>query len=90
MKRNRVIAIRKERKEKIEILINQVSKSLNLKPDLSGGLLDDLTDLVEWPELIIGKFSDEFLDLPVEVLSTVMKSHQRYVCLLYTSPSPRD
>ena len=83
LKRNRVIAIRKERKEKIESLINQASKSLNLKPDLSEGLLNELTDLVEWPDLIIGKFSNEFLDLPVEVLSTVMKIHQRYVPLLF-------
>ncbi len=87
LKRNRVIAIRKERKEKIESLINQASKSLNLKPDLSEGLLNELTDLVEWPDLIIGKFSDEFLDLPVEVLSTVMKIHQRYVPLLLKNKS---
>ena len=87
LKRNRVIAIRKERKEKIESLINQASKSLNLKPDLSEGLLNELTDLVEWPDLIVGKFSEEFLDLPVEVLSTVMKSHQRYVPLLLKNKS---
>ena len=82
LKQNRVLAVRKERKEKIESLINQASKSLSLKPDLSEGLLNELTDLVEWPDLIVGKFSDEFLELPVEVLSTVMKSHQRYVPLL--------
>ena len=82
MNQNRVLVERQERKEKIKSLINQASKLLNLKPDLSKGLLDELTDLVEWPELIIGKFSDEFLNLPVEVLSTVMKSHQRYVPLL--------
>jgi len=87
LKQNRVIAIRKERKEKIESLINQASQSLNLKPDLSEGLLNELTDLVEWPDLIIGKFSDEFLNLPVEVLSTVMKSHQRYVPLLLKNKS---
>ncbi|MBO6973639.1 MAG: glycine--tRNA ligase subunit beta [Prochlorococcus marinus CUG1434] len=82
LKQNRVLVGRQERKEKIESLINQASKLLNLKPDLSKGLIDELTDLVEWPELIIGKFNDEFLNLPVEVLSTVMKSHQRYVPLL--------
>jgi len=87
LKRYRVIAVRKERKEKIECLINKTSKSLNLKPDLSEGLLNELTDLVEWPDLIIGKFSDEFLDLPVEVLSTVMKIHQRYVPLLLKNKS---
>ena len=58
-----------------------------MKPDLSHGLLNELTDLVEWPDLIIGKFSDEFLDLPVEVLSTVMKIHQRYVPLLFKNES---
>ncbi len=82
LKQKRVLVKRHERKEKIEALINHASKSLNLKPDLSEGLLNEITDLVEWPELIIGEFSEEFLDLPVEVLSTVMKSHQRYVPLL--------
>ncbi len=87
LKRNRVLAMRKERKKKIENLINKASKSLNLQPDLSEGLLNELTDLVEWPDLIVGKFSDKFLALPVEVLSTVMKSHQRYVPLLLNNNS---
>jgi len=87
LKLNRVLAMRNERKEKIESLIHEASKSKNLKPDLSEGLLNELTDLVEWPDLIIGKFSDEFLDLPVEVLSTVMKIHQRYVPLLFKNES---
>ncbi len=82
MKQNRVLVKRKERKEKIKDSINEASKSLNLDADLSEELLNELTDLVEWPELIVGNFGDEFLDLPVEVLSTVMKSHQRYVPLL--------
>jgi len=87
LEQNRVLVKRHERKEKIENLINQASKSLNLKPDLSEGLLNELTDLVEWPDLIVGNFSEEFLDLPVEVLSTVMKSHQRYVPLLLKNKS---
>ena len=52
MKKNRVLVKRNERKEKIKSLINQSSKSLNLKPDLSEELLNELTDLVEWPDLI--------------------------------------
>ena len=50
-------------------------------------MLNELIDLVEWPDLIVGKFSEEFLDLPLEVLSTVMKSHQRYVPLLLKNNS---
>ncbi len=87
LKKNRVLVKRQERKEKIESLINQASKSLNLKPDISEGLLNELIDLVEWPDLISGKFSEEFLDLPLEVLSTVMKSHQRYIPLLLKNNS---
>jgi len=87
LKQNRVLVKRNERKEQIESLIHQASKLLNLKPDLSKELLNELTDLVEWPDLVIGKFSEEFLDLPVEVLSTVMKSHQRYVPLLLKNNS---
>ena len=82
LRQNRVLVKRKERKEKIRSLINEASKLLTLDADLSEELLNELTDLVEWPDLIIGKFSEEFLDLPVEVLSTVMKNHQRYVPLL--------
>ncbi len=87
LKQNRVLVKRQERKEKIESLVNQASKSLNLRPDLSEVLLNELIDLVEWPDLIVGKFSEEFLDLPLEVLSTVMKSHQRYVPLLLKNNS---
>ena len=78
---NRVLVNRIDRKEKILRIINQSSESLDLNPDLSEELLNELTDLVELPDLIIGKFSEEFLDIPVEVLSTVMKTHQRYIPL---------
>ncbi len=87
LKQNRVLVKRDERKEKIENLINHTSQSLNLNPDLSEALLNELIDLVEWPDLIVGKFSEEFLDLPLEVLSTVMKSHQKYVPLLLKNNS---
>ena len=79
---NGVLVKREERKEKITNFIIQSSESLNLKPDVSEELLNELSDLVEFPNVIKGKFDEEFLDLPVEVLSTVMKSHQRYIPLL--------
>ncbi|KGF89713.1 MULTISPECIES: glycine--tRNA ligase subunit beta [Prochlorococcus] len=82
MAKNGVLVKREERREKITNMINKSSESLNLNPDVSEGLLNELSDLVELPNLIIGKFDEEFLDLPVEVLSTVMKSHQRYIPLL--------
>ena len=82
MAKNGVFVIREERKEKIVNLINHESQLLNLDPDLSDNLLNELTDLVEFPNLITSKFDKQFLNLPVEVLSTVMKNHQRYIPLL--------
>ena len=65
----------------MENLVNQESHSLNLNPDLSDNLLNELTDLVEFPNLITCNFDEKFLNLPVEVLTTVMKNHQRYIPL---------
>jgi glycyl-tRNA synthetase beta chain len=49
--------------------------------DLPEALFEELVDLVESPQLIEGAIEPRFLALPPEVLSTVMRAHQRYVPL---------
>jgi glycyl-tRNA synthetase beta chain len=41
-------------------------------------LLDTVVNLTEWPSAILGNFDPEFLELPDEVLVTVMRDHQKY------------
>jgi glycyl-tRNA synthetase beta chain len=41
-------------------------------------LLDTVVNLTEWPSVILGSFDPEFLELPEEVLVTVMRDHQKY------------
>ncbi len=41
-------------------------------------LLDEVTGLVEWPQVLMGRIDGGFMDLPAEVLSTSMRSHQKY------------
>jgi glycyl-tRNA synthetase beta chain len=41
-------------------------------------LLDTVINLTEWPATILGAFDPEFLELPEEVLVTVMRDHQKY------------
>jgi len=41
-------------------------------------LLDTVVNLTEWPAVILGGFDREFLELPEEVLVTVMRDHQKY------------
>src|SRR5712692_3355932 len=41
-------------------------------------LLDTVVNLTEWPSAILGTFDPGFLELPEEVLVTVMRDHQKY------------
>ena len=42
------------------------------------GLVETVVHLTEWPSVILGDFEAEYLDLPEEVLVTVMRDHQKY------------
>lgn len=41
-------------------------------------LLAEVTNLVEWPHAVEGRFEEEFLSVPAPVLVAAMKEHQRY------------
>jgi glycyl-tRNA synthetase beta chain len=41
-------------------------------------LVDKMTNMTEWPSVIAGAFEPEYLELPEEVLVTVMRDHQNY------------
>lgn len=45
------------------------------------GLVEEVSNLVEFPVVLRGSFDDEFLDLPREVTIDAMRSHQRYFCV---------
>ena len=76
-----VIVDRQRRLLCIKELVDNHYIDKDFNPDLSDELLNELTDLVESPSLVNGSFDLSFLDLPPEVLSTVMKVHQRYIPL---------
>ena len=40
--------------------------------------METVTQLTEWPSVVLGGFEDEYLTLPEEVLVTVMRDHQKY------------
>ena len=47
-----------------------------LRPD--EGLLEEVVGLVEWPVPMLGTIDPQFMDVPPEVLTVSMKTHQRY------------
>ena len=73
LKANGVILSAAERRERIESGI----AGLRVKPDPD--LLHTLTYITEFPTPIVGSFDPSYLDLPQEVLVTVMRHHQKYL-----------
>jgi glycyl-tRNA synthetase beta chain len=47
--------------------------------DADADLAAVLADLVEWPGLVRGAFDPEYLDLPEEITTTVMRVHQKFL-----------
>ncbi|HEY9637305.1 MAG TPA: glycine--tRNA ligase subunit beta [Coleofasciculaceae cyanobacterium] len=74
-----VVVARDERQRKIEEQVEAAAQKLGGHVPLQyGTLLDEVTDLVEWPTAVVGKFEPDFLSLPPEVVTEVMVTHQRY------------
>ncbi|NNE38565.1 MAG: glycine--tRNA ligase subunit beta, partial [Gammaproteobacteria bacterium] len=73
-----VIADFEKRKTLIKTLVNRSAGRLKGNAVIEPDLLDEVTSLVEWPVAISGSFDKQFLNLPREVLTSSMQSHQRY------------
>jgi glycyl-tRNA synthetase beta chain len=70
-----------ERKKRIWALAGRAAAGSGLVPVQDEGLLDELTFLVEDPRVLVGQFPESYLSLPFEVVTTAMRSHQRYIAL---------
>ncbi|TCI56962.1 glycine--tRNA ligase subunit beta [Exiguobacterium sp. SH5S13] len=73
-----VVASYDDRRERIERQIEQLANEQGWTVPLDASLLEEVTNLVEWPTALFGEFDASYLDLPEEVLITTMKEHQRY------------
>ncbi|SHL21109.1 glycyl-tRNA synthetase beta chain [Nitrosospira sp. Nsp11] len=70
------------RRNEIVRQLNVAAAAEGLKPVEDEALLDEVTALVERPNVLVGKFESEFLDVPQECLILTMKTHQKYFPLL--------
>ena len=66
----------------IEAEAQKLAKKAKLKLKHDPGLLAEVAGLVEWPVVKMGSIDKAFMDLPPEVLTTVMRHHQKYFALL--------
>lgn len=73
----KVIVDYEERKLLIKNKINHIVNEFKYVINISNDLLEEVTSLVEWPEVLIGQFKKRFLDIPVEILIYVIQNIQK-------------
>ncbi|MBR8831554.1 MAG: Glycine--tRNA ligase beta subunit [Chroococcopsis gigantea SAG 12.99] len=73
-----VLVDRAVRQNIIQRQIESVADLLGGDAEIPPDLMKEVINLVEFPTATTGKFDTEFLQLPPEVITTVMVTHQRY------------
>ncbi|MGD9744611.1 MAG: glycine--tRNA ligase subunit beta, partial [Hyphomicrobium sp.] len=71
-----------ERRAAIRERAEAAAKAAGLALRRDDALLEEVTGLVEWPVVLTGRIDDAFMALPPEVLTTTMRTHQKYFALL--------
>ncbi len=78
MKQQAIILDREERREMIQKQVNALAEQVGGRVPVMPALLAEVTNLVEAPTALRGEFEHQYLELPRDVLVTVMRKHQRY------------
>jgi len=75
---NFVLARPEARRKKIVRELRDLSARKGLRPHNDPALQELVTYLNEYPSVILGDFDPSYLQLPEEILITVMRDHQKY------------
>jgi glycyl-tRNA synthetase beta chain len=81
LKANYVLVNPEERRKKIETEMHRLANGKSLRIHADAHLMDLVTYLNEYPTAIMGSFDPGYLELPDEILITVMRDHQKYFAL---------
>jgi glycyl-tRNA synthetase beta chain len=82
IKKHFVILDIEERRKLILEGIQQAARSTGGRILEDEDLLNEVTQLVEYPQPLVGGYEEKYLDLPPELLITVIKKHQRYFAVI--------
>ena len=73
-----IILDQEQRRKIIVKKMNNICNSRNLKNYFNEKLVEEVVNLVEKPNVIIGKFDEIYLKIPQEILIITMQQHQKY------------
>jgi len=80
-----VILYQDERRKIILEQMKNIEEKHNIKIEIDNELLNEVVAITEYPTSLFGKFDEEFLALPPEVIVTSMKENQRYFAVYKNS-----
>ena len=75
----KIILDQDKRKNFIINELIKISKKNNLLIDLNENLLEEITNIVEKPKIILCEFDKKFLNIPKEILIITMQNHQKHI-----------
>ena len=78
LKKKGIIIDHEKRKKLIRNEIKKYSMSKYINVDLNESLLDEITNIVEKPNVIVCEFDKRYLNVPKEILIITMQNHQKY------------
>ena len=78
LKKNNIILDNEKRKKIILSLFFKICKRRQFKNEFDQKLIQEVSNLVENPNIILGKFDKIFLKIPQEILVLTMQHHQKY------------
>ncbi len=67
-----------KRKDFIKKKLIELSNKKNLQININDHLLNEVTDIVEKPKIILCNFDKKYLDIPKEIITITMQQHQKY------------
>lgn len=83
MKKMREAFVIVDQNERRKIILDACANGITcdghkIDVSITKDLLEEVVGLVEYPVVMVGKISEKFMELPDEVITTTMQSHQRY------------
>jgi len=78
LKSHKIILDQDSRKKFILSKFKKICSNKNLKEQFNQHLIEEVTNLVETPNIIVGRFNEIFLKIPNEILTTTMQHHQKF------------
>jgi len=79
-----VMADQDRRRQTIEQQAYELGETAGGKALIDANLLEEVSNLVEWPRSVLGSFDPEFLDVPSEALIASMQDHQKFFPVIDT------